>query len=348
MFEGIMRLQFCTAILVIMGISVASAQVASHAPTTAQTLMRAQPAAVPGVQVSDKPVARVDGAVLTDRDLLREMFAIFPYARQHNGFPKDLEPEIRRGALDMIVFEELVYQEAKRRHLTIPPTRMARAEATFRKQFPSQDVYEQFLKVEMNGSRQALREKIRRSLLIEAVLKTEVQSKAAVSAAEAKAYYDRNPQRFERSERFSIQTISIIPPQNASAEIQKEARQRAEEALRLAKATKSYREFGLLAEKVSDDDWRVNMGDRKDVDRAQLPPPLVAAALKMKPGEVSDLLQFGPNYTLFRLNAHTPAGKADFAAVKTQVQSDLQKARYNGLRAELHKRLRKNAKVEVL
>jgi len=343
-----MRLQFCTAVLVIMGISVASAQVASHAPTTAQTLWSAQPATAPGVQVLDKPVVRVNGTALTDRDLLREMYAIFPYARQHNGFPKELEPEIRRGALEMIVFDELVYQEAKRRHVTISPARLTRAEAEYRKQFPSQDGYEQFLKVEVNGSRQALREKIRRSLLIEAVLKTEVQSKAAVSMAEARAYYDKNPKRFERGDSFSIQTISIIPPPNASAEIQKEARQRAEEALRQAKATKSYREFGLLAEKISDDDWRVNMGDRKQVDRAQLPPPLVAAALKMKPGEVSDLLQFGTNYTLFRLNAHNPAGKADFAAVKTQVQSDLQKARYNELRAEFHKRLRKNAKVEVL
>jgi hypothetical protein len=323
-----MRLPLLTAVLVTVGISAANAQVASHAPTSAQTLLSAK-GATSGVQVRDVPVARVNGAVLTDRDLLREMFAIFPYARQHNGFPRALEPEIRKGALEMIVFEELVYQEAKRRHLTIPPARLARAETEFRKQFPSRDVYEQFLRVEMNGSRQALRERIRRSLLIEAVLKTDVQSKAVVSVAEAKAYYDRNPQRFERDERFSIQTISIIPPQDASA-------------------TKSYREFGLLAERISDDDWRVNMGDRKLVDRAQLPPPLVAAASKMKPGEVSDLLQFGPNYTLFRLNAHMPAGKADFAAVKTQVQSDLQKARYNELRAELHKKLRNSAKVEVL
>ena len=32
-----------------------------------------------------KPVARVNGAVLTDGDLLREEYTIFPYARQHNG-----------------------------------------------------------------------------------------------------------------------------------------------------------------------------------------------------------------------------------------------------------------------
>ena len=69
-----------------------------------------------------KPVARINGAVLTDRDLLREMYTIFPYARQHNGgFPKAMEADIRAGALKMIVFEELVYQEALRRKLSVLP-----------------------------------------------------------------------------------------------------------------------------------------------------------------------------------------------------------------------------------
>ena len=82
-------------------------------------------------------MARVNGAVLTDRDLLREMYAIFPYAQQHNGFPKAQEAAIRQGALEMIIFEELVYQEAVRRKLTVPAEKLNRAEAEFRKQFSS-------------------------------------------------------------------------------------------------------------------------------------------------------------------------------------------------------------------
>ncbi len=327
-----MKLQLCIAVLVVVGIASASAQVASHAPTV----------------VKPKPVARVNGAVLNDHDLLREMYAIFPYARQHNGFPKTVEPQIRKGALEMIIFEELVYQEAQRRKMAVPTVRLQKAEADFRKQFASRAQYDEFLRSECEGSAQVLRQKIRRSLLIEAMLKAEVQDRAAVSLSAARKYYDQNPKLFAHGEKFSIQTISIIPPQNAGAEVQKEARKRAEDALRQAKATRNYREFGLLAEKISDDDWHVNMGDRKQVDRAQLPPPLVEAALKMKPGEVSDLLQFGTNYTLFRLNAHMPAGKNDFAAVKTQIVSDLQKANTERLRGELYQRLKKNAKVEVL
>src|SRR5580700_7814050 len=127
----------------------AGAQMASHAPTEMGT-QPAQPAASSPTtfQVTDKPVARVNGAVLTDRDLLREMFAIFPYAGQHNGFPKAQEASIRQGALEMIIFEELVYQEAARRKLTVSPERVNRAESEFRKQFHSPDQYQQYLQME--------------------------------------------------------------------------------------------------------------------------------------------------------------------------------------------------------
>src|SRR5262244_2317896 len=110
----------------------AHAQVSSHAPTGIA------PASAPQVtapQVSDRPVAKVNGAVLTDRDLLREMYTIFPYARQHNGFPKSQEAAIRQGALEMIIFEELVYQEARRRKLVVPAVKLNLAEGEFRKQF---------------------------------------------------------------------------------------------------------------------------------------------------------------------------------------------------------------------
>jgi len=147
---------------------------------------------------------------------------------------------------------------------------------------------------------------------------------------------------------FTIQTISIIPPANANPEIQKEARKHADDALKAAKATKTYQEFGLLAEKVSDDDWHVKMGDRKALEAEKLPPPVVNAARALKPGQVSDLIQLGTAYTLFRLNAHTPAGTSPFDEVKPTLITDLQKQKNEQLRKELSKRLKKTARIEVL
>jgi parvulin-like peptidyl-prolyl isomerase len=338
-----MKLQFTPAILVLLAVTT-NAQMASHAPS-AEAL---PPARMTSLQVTGKAVARVNGAALTDRDLVREMFAIFPYAKQHNGFPENLEPQIRKGALDMIIFEELVYQDAQRRNLSVPPAKLAKAEKEFRQQFPSKEVYEQFVKEELKGSKQLLREKIRRSLLIEAFMNQEVFNKSKVSALELRSVYDKNPKKFARAEQFHIQTISVLPPANGGADITKEARRRAEDAARQAKTATTYDSFGLLAEKISDDDYRVNMGAHKPCGRDQLPPEIVKAALAMKPGQVSGLIQLGTAFTVIRLIAHTPAGRIPYAEVKTQLQSDMQKERVEKLRGALGKKLRQGAKIEML
>jgi parvulin-like peptidyl-prolyl isomerase len=90
------------------------------------------------------------------------------------------------------------------------------------------------------------------------------------------------------------------------------------------------------------------MGDRKPLNAGILPPPIEAAARKMKPGEVSDLFQFGSNYTLFRLNSYSPAHKLSFAESQQELRTELQKTRMNELRGALNKRLQKSSRVEIL
>jgi parvulin-like peptidyl-prolyl isomerase len=316
--------------------------VAAAAPTA-----QAVSAQNPPLMVSDKPVARVNGAVLTDRDLLREMFSIFPYARQHNGFPKAQEAAIRQGALEMIVFEELVYQEAERRKLTIPVAKLNAAESEFKKQFHSPDEYRQYLQSEMQGSEKNMREQIKRSMLIDQVLRTDVEAKSAVTPAEVQAYYVKNGARYRQPESFSFQAISIVPPMKSTPEQAKQAKKAAEDAWQKAKTTKSYQDFGLLAESVSQDDFRVNMGDHKTVGRDKLPPQIVKAFLAMQAGQVSGLIQIESAYTIVRLNAHNPAHKQPFAEVKNDLKTELQKSKYEKLRSGLAKQLRAKAKVEI-
>ncbi len=325
----------------------AGAQVASHAPTVfKQPSAHATPATT--TTAAAKPVVRVNGAVLTDADLVREEYAIFPYARQHNGIPKDLEPQIRDGALKMIIFEELVYQEALRRNMTITAAKMQHAEADFRKQFATPEEFNAFLQSDLRGSEQLLRQKIRRSLLIEAFLKVEVENKGSVSPEEVRAYYDKNSARFEHPETFTFQTISILPPEKATADQLKEGQARADRAHQQAKATKTAEEFGLLAEKLSDDDYRVMMGQHKPVPVSQLAPQVVKALLAMKSGDVSDVIQLEQAYTIVRLQEHTPAGKAKFEDVKAQLEQELRQSKSNELRAALDKKLRQSAKIEQL
>src|SRR5208282_5833471 len=100
---------------------------------------------------------------------------------------------------------------------------------------------------------------------------------SGVTLAEVKAYYDKHPAKYLLPESFSFQSISVLPPLKPTPEQAKEAQKRADDALRQAKATKSYQDFGLLAEKISQDDFRVNMGDHKVVGRDKLPPQVLKA-----------------------------------------------------------------------
>ena len=341
-----MKHSLSIAVLLLAASSPAWAQfVSSHAPA----VVVSQSGNTAFSQPVGRPVARVNGAVLTDLDLLREEYTIFPYAKQHNGIPKAMEADIRAGAMQMIVFEELVYQEAERRKLTVSPQRLQRAKAEFRKQFTTPQEYDNLLNTEFKGSAKLLDTKIERSLLIEKMLKIEVENRSVVSVAEAKAFYDKNGERFRVPESFSVQTISVMPPSSAPAGEIKHARNKAEDALRQAKATKTHDEFGMLAQKISEDDYRVLMGDHGPVDKAKFPPQVLQAVVKMQPGQVSDLIDIGNNgYTIVRLNEHSVAGMRTFEEVRDSVREYLRKQKTEQLRRSLDARLRKNAKVEEL
>jgi len=357
-----MKFRFSSWVFLFLTPAFSHPQVASHAPTVfkqapAQVLQRqgpvaGDPAQKPELASAQSPsartVARVNGSVLTAADLLREEYAIFPYARQHNGIPADLAPQIRDGAMKMIIFEELVYQEAQRRRMTVAVAKLQSAEADFRNQFHTPEEFNAFLQSEFHGSRQLLEEKIRRSLLIDALLQSEVEKKSTVPSAELKAFYDQNPARFERPETFTFQSISVLPPPNATAAQLRDGRTRADSALRQAKATKSAEEFGLLAEKISEDDYRVMMGQHKPVAADELPPQVVKTLAAMQPGQVSDVIQVDQAYTILRLQEHKPGGKASFEEVKAKIEKDLEETKRNQLRAALDKKLRQNAKIEQM
>ena len=75
--------------------------------------------------------------------------------RRNSGgkIPADMEPGIRKGALQMIIFEELVYQDAQRRGITVSAEQINKAETDFRQQFSSPAEFQRYLQSEFQGNR---------------------------------------------------------------------------------------------------------------------------------------------------------------------------------------------------
>jgi peptidyl-prolyl cis-trans isomerase SurA len=336
------------AVLLLTSFSLAG-QVASHAPRKAAKPAGSAAVAAVAAAPAGKPVARVNGTVLTDRDLLRQELNMFPYARQHGGnIPKEYEAEIRKHALRDIVFDELVYQEALRRKLTVPPAQLKRAIADFKKQFASPAEFQRYMNLEQQGSLQKLRANITRAILIDKLVKIEIDSKKRVTDAQMRTFYSGHPERFRRPETVTIQTISLTIPPDANASKKAEIRARAELALKQANATKNYEEFGVLAEQVSQDDWRVMMGDHKELQRGHMPGPVEKVIFSMKAGEISGIIDTGDSFCIARVNAHQPAHLVPLNEVKAQLKQDMEKDKVEDLRRDLEARLRKTIKVEEL
>jgi len=235
-----------------------------------------------------------------------------------------------------------------KRGMTVPQSKIDQGEVAYKKTFESPEQFQQFMQQEMHGSRQQLRAAIQRSLMIDQFLNQEVDKKSAVTVAEVKAYYDKNSARFQVPESYTFQSISVVPPLKPTADQAKDALKKADDVLKQARATKNYEEFGMLAEKISEDDYRVNMGDHKVTPVDKLPPQIISAFKGMKAGDISGLIQIESAYTVVRLNAHTPAHKQSFEEVKVELATELQKQKYEQLRANLGKQLRSKAKVEKL
>ncbi len=338
------KLLIATAMVLIPVISFCQL-VTSHSSTTASS----GSAMAPSFPIATgKVVARVNGVALTDRDLLQKMYVIFPYAKQHNGFPKGMEKEIEHGALKMIVFEELCYQEAVRRNMTVAPARIAKVRAEIHADVHNPQGYAAVLKDYGDGTEAGLTKRIRRMLLIRDFVKAEITDKSAVSPGELKAFYDKNLNSFRVPEMVSFQTISIVPPPNSDSEIQAEAHQRAEEVLRQAKAADTYEKFGLLAEKVSEDDFRVNMGYRKPVEVAKLPASIAKVLTSMKPGQISGIVAIDGGYTILRLIKVDPPTIRKFADIRPALKNYLHEKKQEELRTALDSKLRAKAKVEEL
>ena len=339
-----MKLRLCMVIVVVT--ATAKAQVTSQTPTSlsanaATTVVTAVPVA--------RSVVRVNGTVLTDRDLVREMMNVFPYAKQHGGrFPKDSEAQIRQTAMKNIEFEELAYQSAVKRGMSVSVAKLDKAMKDFRAQFDSEAQYQEYLRVEQKGSEQDLRKNIRRALLIDQYLVAEVDNKARYSDAQVLAYYKEHPKQFQMPDSVWIQTVTIAYGQTPTPEEKREARKKAEEAYKQAKATKDYQGFGMLAEKVSMDDWHVVMGDHKWLHRGRMPEAVEKVVFTMKPGELSGIIDTGDSFCIARVNGREDGHLVKFEEVKQRLKKELEEQKTEKLHAALDKRLRVGAKIEEL
>jgi len=304
-----------------------------------------------GVGAPAKPpltqIARVNGVALTEAQLDEEMQRLFPYYAIHGGrVPPGAEADIRQKAVHDLVLHELVYQEARRRNLQVPSLTWQKRLRKIRQGFPSRQAYEAAA-TKQYGSVAAYERSLRRAMLVEQLWDAEVTRKAVVTAQEERAYYQSHKAQYVRPEAVWLQTITIAFPGSATAEQKQEAHKIAEQALVKAKAAKTYEEFGTLAEQLSQDDWRVMMGDHGWVHRGTVTPDLEQPLFSMKKGEISGVVESSSGYIILRANDYQPKRQMPFAEMAASIRQRLETEGREKRSKEFEQLLRSKAEVQM-
>jgi peptidyl-prolyl cis-trans isomerase D len=151
-----------------------------------------------------------------------------------------------------------------------------------------------------------------------------VMSKIAVTDADIAAYYAANQAAFTTPETRRAAHVLIALKKGASAAETAAAKAKADAIV--AELRKNPADFAKVAKTKSEDPVSAEQGGDLDiVTKGTLPPPVEAAVMKLKQGEISDAVQSDFGFHVLTVSALTPAVVKPLDAVQTDVADALKK-----------------------
>lgn len=265
---------------------------------------------------SKEVVAKVNGVAITEGELEQEMTMVSDRLMQM-GRPvgKEQMPALRKNMLEQLIAWELFYQEAQKQKLEASDEKVAESINRFKGQFENEKEAEAQM-AKMGFSEEEMASMTRRKMTIQALLEKEVVQNIAVSDAEIKDYYDKNPQYFEKPDMVRASHILIKVPADADEETKAAARKKLETA---QERLKKGEDFGAIAKEISECPSAKNGGDLGPFPADKMVKPFSDAAFALEPGNVSGIVETQFGYHLIRTVEKIPASKVPLEEVKDRI-----------------------------
>ena len=136
-------------------------------------------------------------------------------------------------------------------------------------------------------------EKEKDRLLAGYYIEKQLKPRATVSASEARSYYERHKAEFRSDERVKVEEMRFSGSKEAEAAKAKLAKGEA------------------LPESMN--------GKEVWIEKGKIPKPIESAIFSLKPGQISDIVQFNKKYFIFKVIDRKGAGIRPFEEVKPSI-----------------------------
>jgi peptidyl-prolyl cis-trans isomerase C len=284
-------------------------------------------AAPSAAAANDDVLAVVNETRITRQDLAQEMSLLAAEMRLRNtALSARRLARLRRQLLDNLIKRELLYQQAQQKNIQIQSPWVNRAVNDLKKELKSKSIeYKDYLN-SAHLSEAALKNRIRKGLIIRRLLRRDVIRRVKVSEAEMQAFYRNHPEYFQRSERVRVRQIMVAFDHKG------DPADRGEALLRIQKIKDKIKQgsnFAALALDYSEDSSRTRGGDLGYLQRDQMLKAFADAAFSLKPGQVSDIVETPLGYHLIKMVDRIPASRMAYRNVRSKIERTLRRNKEN-------------------
>ncbi len=300
-------------------------------------------------------IAVVNGTVIPRADYEKEVagtVAALNEQAKANGKEEMLPEkiaELKKKMLEVMVNRELMIQDARKKAIKVAPDEVTAQIDKIKQRMGSEETFNRQLTAS-NTTETDLRAQFEKILYVNKLIEKEIAPKVSVTEDESKAFYDANPTVFKLPERFKVSHILVKMDANAD----KDAKAKAHKTMEaIQKRIKKGEDFATVAKEVSEDpSTKPNGGELVGmldgyIAKGQAPPPFEQAALALKPGGVSDIVETPMGLHLIKLTDKKEESILPYDQVREKLEQRMKQEKTGQMTATYIDELKKKAKIQT-
>ena len=288
--------------------------------------------AASGAFAEPRIVARVNDGVITTRDVDQEVARMLPSVSFHGNLSAEKTEELRENAMEILITKELQYQDAVRKGVKPDKSIVNEQMTRIRDRFKGK---KEFLAALQGAgmTEDDHRKMVEKDVVVSQIIKQTVVDPARQTDAMLKDYYDKNLTKFRQPESVRLRIITtkdLAKAQDALSRIHQG------------------QDFGNVASRLSEDNYRIMGGDLGYIHRGRVLPEIEEVAFRLKPGEVSDLIKADNTFFIVKTEERKAEHQLTFGESKDKLRKELEKRRSDELMTAWMAELKGRAKIEIV
>lgn len=296
-------------------------------------------------QTTGIPAATVNGVVITQNELQARLDGFMRQRRTGAGnvFDPNYYAKMRKRVLDVLIAQELLWQQARERGYVATDEEVQADLAGQRTRYRTEGEF--LAQIRESGFDEAgYAENLKQRLSVIKLIDAEIAPTVEISEQEVHGFYSENTERFVRPEEVHARHILVKVSQDADEPSRQAARERIEA---IHAEAKGGADFAELAKQRSEGPSAPSGGDLGFFGRGRMVKPFEEAAFALEPGAVSDPVQTTFGYHVIKVEDRRGGEAIAEEAVAPQIRDYLKRQKTQQAVAAHAVALRETADVKL-